>query len=180
VIKIGGTVTSIPGLRVNVDLDWEGWSSYPSPYSRPKTHVDVDLPPGVMIPMPAPAPLPKPTPFEDRWVPRFGVEKVFAVDRAIDVFARAGYAYESAVVPADQDETFLVDLDRHLFALGAALLMRRPFGPFGELRFDVHGALTEGVSRTVTGGPPGERAPHRVSGRLFDAGATLDLAFDAY
>jgi hypothetical protein len=133
-----------------------------------------------MIPMPAPAPLPKPTTFEDRWVPRLGVEKVFELDRAIDVLARAGYAYQSAVVPADQAETLLIDLDRHLFALGAGLLMRRPFGPFGELRFDVHGALTQGVSRTVTGGLPGDHGPHRVTGRLFDAGATLDLAFDAY
>jgi hypothetical protein len=56
---------------------------------------------------------------------------------------------------------------------------RRPFAPFAELRLDVHATLAQGVARGVTTGAAGAEAEHRVSGRLFAAGATLGLAFDA-
>jgi len=179
VVAIGGTARPLPTWRVSAQVDWEGWSSYPSPFAQPKTKLEVDPPPGIPITPPAPAPLPDPVPVRDRFVPRMGVEKSFDVGRTLELFARFGYAYQAAVVPDQQEDTLLFDLDRHVFALGGGSVWRRPFAPFAELRLDVHASLAQGVARGVTTGAAGAEAEHRVSGRLFAAGATLGLAFDA-
>jgi long-chain fatty acid transport protein len=179
VLAVGATAQPHPDWRLSAQLDWEGWSSYPSPYARPNTTLEVDPPPGVVIPPVEQPPLPDPVALRDRVVPRVGAERRFEVDRRLELVARAGYAYQAAVVPDHQEQTLLVDFDRHVVALGAGCTFRRPFAPFAEIRLDVHASLVQGVTRDVTSGPPDDSVTQRVGGRQFGAGATLGLAFDA-
>jgi long-chain fatty acid transport protein len=190
VIALGGTARPWPGWRMSAQVDWEAWSDYPSPYARPDTELEVDPPPGIVLPPVVQAPLPDPVALSDRFVPRVGIERSFELGRRLELLARLGYAYQAAVVPELQEQALLVDLDRHLFALGAGSVWRRPFGPVSELRLDVHASISQGVSRTVTTEPAqpslgaslrNEDQPveHRISGRLFAAGVALSLAFDA-
>jgi hypothetical protein len=190
VLALGGTARPWPGWRMSAQVDWERWSDYPSPYARPDTELEVDPPPGIVLPPVVQAPLPDPVALSDRFVPRVGIERSFELGRRLELLARLGYAYQAAVVPGVQEQALLVDLDRHLFALGAGSVWRRPFGPVSELRLDVHASIAQGVSRTVTTEPAqpslgaslrNEDQPveHRISGRLFAAGAALSLAFDA-
>jgi long-subunit fatty acid transport protein len=179
VIALGGTSRPWPSFRLSAQVDWEAWSDYPSPYARPDTELEIDPPPGIELPTVEQPPLPDPVELRDRFVPRLGVERTFELGRRTELAARLGYAYQAAVVPERQADTLLIDLDRHLFALGAGCVWRRPFAPFSEVRVDIHASIAQGVSRTVTTGPSDARAEHRVSGRLFGAGAALSLAFDA-
>jgi long-chain fatty acid transport protein len=179
VIAIGGTFRPLASWRVGAQVDWEGYSAYPSPFARPETELVIDPPPGVPIMPVEPAPLPEPVALSDRFVPRVGVEKSFELERRLELALRVGYAYQAAVVPAEQSETLLVDLDRHVLALGAGSAWKRPAQPFSELRLDVHVSLTQGVARDISTGPSDARATYRVSGSMFGAGATLGLAFDA-
>jgi long-chain fatty acid transport protein len=190
VIAFGGTARPVPGWRMSAQLDWEAWSDYPSPFARPDTELEYEAPPGFMFPPVEQPPLPDPVALSDRFVPRVGVERSIELGRRLEMFGRFGYAYQAAVVPERQEETLLVDLDRHLFGLGVGTLWRRPFAPFSEVRLDFHASLALGVARSVTSGPaeaPDEprlfvaqgRESHRVSGNLFGAGAALSLAFDA-
>jgi long-chain fatty acid transport protein len=179
VVAFGATARPLPSWRFSAQVDWEGWSSYPSPFASPKTKLEVEPPPGIPITPAEPLPLPAPVVPSDRFVPRVGVEKTFEVGRQLDVVARLGYAYQAAVFPERQSETLLIDFDRHVFALGGGGIFHRPFAPFSELRLDVHASLVAGVERTLTTGPDDAPVPHPVSGRQFGAGATLGLAFDA-
>ncbi|HEX6275423.1 MAG TPA: outer membrane protein transport protein [Polyangiaceae bacterium] len=178
-LALGATARPLPDFRVSAQLDWEGWSSYPSPFAAPETTLEIEPPPGVVVTPPEQTPVPVPVVFRDRWVPRIGLEHRFEVGRSLELKARAGYAYEAAVVPARQEQTLLVDFDRHVAALGAGADFRRPFRPFSELRLDVHVSLAAGVGRDLTTGPSSEAESERVGGRQFGAGATLGLAFDA-
>jgi long-chain fatty acid transport protein len=178
-LALGATARPLPDLRVSAQIDWEGWSSYPSPFAAPDTTLEIDPPPGVVIMPPEQTPVPDPVVFRDRFVPRLGLEHRFEVGRSLEILARAGYAYEAAVVPERQEETLLVDFARHVVALGAGADFRRPFAPFSELRLDVHLSLAQGVGRDLTSGAPSESVSERVGGRQFGAGATLGLAFDA-
>jgi long-chain fatty acid transport protein len=178
VIAIGGTYRPLDQWRVSAQVDWEGYSAYPSPFARPETVLEIDPPPGFPTPV-EPPPLPEPVALSDRFVPRLGVERSFEVARRVEVLARLGYAYQAAVVPARQTQTLLVDFDRHVVALGAGGTWSRPFAPFGELRLDLHVSLTQGVARDVVTGPSSALVSHRVSGSMLGAGATLGLAFDA-
>ncbi len=179
VIAIGGTVRPLATWRVSAQVDWEGYSSYPSPFARPKTKLTIDPPPGLEIMPVDPGPLPEPVALSDRFVPRVGVEKSFELERRLELFARIGYAYQAAVVPAEQSETLLVDFDRHVLALGAGSVWSRPVAPFSELRLDLHVSLAQGVARDISSGPSNAAVTHHVSGSSFGAGATLGLAFDA-
>jgi hypothetical protein len=178
-LAVGATAHPHPDWRLSVQIDWEGWSSYPSPYATPKTSLEIEPPPGVVIMPIEPPPLPDPVELSDRFVPRVGVERSFEVGRSLGLVARAGYAYQAAVVPDEQEQTLLVDFARHVVALGGGGVFRRPFAPFAELRLDVHASLAQGVSRDLTSGPANEPVTRRVGGRQFSAGATLGLAFDA-
>jgi long-subunit fatty acid transport protein len=178
VIAVGGTYRPLDQWRVSAQVDWEGYSAYPSPFARPETVLEIDPPPG--FPTPAPPPqLPEPVALSDRFVPRVGVEKGFELDRRLELFARLGYAYHAAVVPARQQQTLLVDFDRHIVALGAGSSWSRPFAPFSELRLDLHVSLAQGVARDIVTGPANATVSHRASGSTFGAGVTLGLAFDA-
>jgi long-chain fatty acid transport protein len=179
VVAVGGTFRPLASWRVSAQVDWERYSSYPSPFARPETELAVDPPPGIPIMPVAPAPLPEPVALSDRFVPRIGVEKSFELERRLELFARVGYAYQAAVVPAEQSETLLVDLDRHVLALGAGSAWRRPAQPFSEIRLDLHVSLAQGVARDISTGPSDARTTYRASGSMFGAGATLGLAFDA-
>lgn len=179
VIAVGGTARPLAGWRLSAQVDWEGYSSYPSPFARPETTLDIDPPPGVPIMPVEPAPLPEPVALSDRFVPRIGAERSFELERRLELLARVGYAYQAAVVPERQTETLLVDFDRHVLALGAGSSWRRPSAPFSEIRLDLHVSLAVGVARDITTGPSNATVTHHASGSSFGAGATLGLAFDA-
>jgi long-subunit fatty acid transport protein len=179
IVALGATVRPLPAFRLSGQLDWEGWSDYPSPFAAPKTSLDIDPPPGVVLEPPEQSPLPEPVAFDDRVVARVGAEWGFQLSRAIEVLPRVGAAYFPAVVPERQDQTLLVDFDRLHVALGAGGVFRRPFAPFAEIRLDVHASYVAGLARTQLVASGAAQGEHPVAGRQFSAGATLGLAFDA-
>lgn len=178
-VALGATVRPMPALRLSGQLDWEGWSSYPSPFAAPKTSLEIEPPPGVVIQPPARSPLPDPVELDDRVVVRLGAEHTFEVSRTFELEPRLGLAYFPAVVPERQEQSLLVDFNRLLFALGAGGVFRRPFAPFAEIRVDVHASYSAGFERTQAVAEGAAEGEHAVSGRQFSAGASLGLAFDA-
>jgi long-subunit fatty acid transport protein len=173
-VSFGATVHPIPTLGVHGALAWQRWSRYPSPYTRTTSRLRSALP---GLPPDENGVPPPPARFENRFVPRFGVERPFDLGTHAQLTARAGYAFEHSPVPASQRGTFFFDLDRHAVSAGAGFVLRRPVAPFEELRLDLDLELVHGVPRRFeTLGPAGAGA-HRVRGDLVSFGLSLGLVF---
>jgi long-subunit fatty acid transport protein len=176
-LAFGASVRPLPSLAVHAALAWQRYSRYPSPYTTTATRLRTELSPFLDLPPDDPGTPPPPAHFRDRFVPRLGVERPFALGADASLTARAGYAYEHSPVPAAQQNTLFFDLDRHAVSLGAGLALERPLDPFRQLRLDLDLELVHGVPRRFeTTGPLGT-AQHRVRGDLFSFGAALGLVF---
>src|SRR5688500_5238544 len=108
---------------LELDLTWYDWSSYESPVSSTTTQFEADPPPGVTISLPeAPtAPAREDPRFEDRVVPRVGVEYALPLGVQLGMPLRAGYAYETSPVPPQSGNTSFLDATRHLLSLGVGM-----------------------------------------------------------
>src|SRR5690606_23080878 len=75
-VVVGLSVTRVPRFRFNFDLTWIDWSAYESPTAQIAAVLEVEPPPATPINLPeSPAPVVVvPPAFEDRVVPRFGIE----------------------------------------------------------------------------------------------------------
>jgi long-subunit fatty acid transport protein len=137
-VVLGLSFQNVKNLRANFDLTWVNWSRYESPTAQTRADLTVVLPPGFGIELPE---SPKPTKvipprFEDRFVPRLGVEYTLGFGRsvtvhgeerrAVEVPLRAGYSYEATPVPPQTGVTNFVDTDRHTLSAGAGLVLNRP------------------------------------------------------
>jgi long-chain fatty acid transport protein len=193
-VALGASLQKIEGLRVNVDLTWVNWSSYESPTARTTTSLDVDPPPGVPLELPEnPKPTtPLPPAFEDRLVPRVGLEYVWALAgsprrlpgeekdrRAVEVPVRAGYVFERSPVPEQTGVTNFADADRHTFTFGTGVALNAVSSILpGALRLDVHGQVSVLPERTMKKRSPADFVgDYTASGVMTSLGATLAAAF---
>jgi hypothetical protein len=175
--SLGATLRPHSSVVVHAALAWQRYSRYPSPYTRTTTRLRSGLPPGLGLPPDDDGTAPPPPRLRDRFVPRLGVERPFALGADLGVTARAGYAYERSPVPASQQRTLLFDLDRHALALGAGLRIERPVAPFEELRLDLDLEFVHGVPRRFEAVGPAGAVSHRVRGDLVSFGLALGLVF---
>jgi len=191
---LGASFQRVEGLRVNLDLTWVNWSAYESPVARTRAHLEADPPEGAGVELPEdPKPtVPIPLEFEDRLVPRLGVEYVWPVAgpmrevrgeakprRALEVPLRAGYVYERSPVPPQTGITNYVDVDRHTISLGAGVWWNHPGEVLpGTLRLDVHGQLSVLPERVTEKANPADFVgDYRAHGTMVNVGATLTAAF---
>jgi long-chain fatty acid transport protein len=173
-VSLGATLRPLSSLTMHAAIAWQRYSRYPSPYTRTTTRLQTDVP-GLGLPPDDSGPAPPR--FGDRFVPRFGLERLFALGADTDLTARGGYAYEHSPVPASQPGTLLFDLDRHAVGIGAGLRLHRPLAPFEELRLDLDVELVHGAARRFEVVGPTGAVQHRARGDLVSLGLALSLVF---
>ena len=192
-IVLGASFQRVAHLRVNVDLTFVNWAAYESPTALTTAHLALDLPPGTTsIQLPAD---PKPTvvippAFQNRFVPRVGVEytlpaagsirRVHGEDhRLLEIPIRAGYVFERSPVPPQTGVTNFVDADRHTMSLGAGVILNAPFAELpGHLQLDVHGQLSVLPERiTHKDNPADFVGDYRAGGTMVGLGTTLSAVF---
>jgi long-chain fatty acid transport protein len=176
-----------------VDIGWVNWSAYESPTAQTQAHLEAEVPPGVSIDLPEdPKPIVVvPPAFEDRFVPRLGLEYTlgFGAERrvsgkpapvkAFQVPLRLGYAYERSPVPPQTGFTNFVDADRHTISLGAGITANAPFSVLkGALRLDAFAAISVLPERiTLKTSPSDFIGDYRADGTMIAGGATLSAQF---
>ncbi|MBK9263707.1 MAG: hypothetical protein IPM54_28375 [Polyangiaceae bacterium] len=189
----GFSFQMIKRLRANFDLGWVDWSAYESPTAKTTAHLEAELPPGVNIELPEdPKPIDVvPPAFQDRFVPRLGVEymlgfgserKVSGRDepaKAVEVPLRVGYAYEASPVPPQTGRTNFVDADRHTFSVGTGVVLNAPFSVMqGALRVDAHAAISVLPERvTYKASAADFVGDYRADGLMIAGGATVTASF---
>lgn len=193
-VVLGASFQRVEHLRVNLDLTWVNWAAYESPVARTKAHLEAQPPPAAGVDLPEdPKPtVPIPLEFEDRIVPRLGVEYVWPAAgpmrevrgepeprRALEVPLRAGYVYERSPVPPQTGLTNYVDADRHTLSLGAGLWWNHPGAVLpGALRLDVHAQLSILPERVTEKASAADFVgDYRARGTMLGAGGTLTAAF---
>lgn len=174
----------IPELRIGVELTWLMWSLYISPIGTSRVILDIDVPPElqdtITVPDRIPDLNPEPANFQDRVVPRIGVEVTPYRSAHLAFQARAGYFYENSPVPAQTTFTNLVDTDRHTWSLGFGvdLLGLRPFLP-GFLSIDAHIAYSWLPERAMVKDSPIDPVGDYVAwGHMVAGGLSLEAGFD--
>jgi long-subunit fatty acid transport protein len=192
-VVAGFSFQAIKGLHANLDLGWVNWSAYESPTAKTTAHLEAELPPGVNIDLPED---PKainvvPPAFEDRIVPRLGVEYTlgFGSERkvsgreekvkAVEVPLRVGYVYEASPVPPQTGLTNFVDADRHTISFGTGVVLNAPFSVLqGALRVDAHGALSVLPERVTQKTSAADFVgDYRADGLMIAGGATVTASF---
>jgi long-chain fatty acid transport protein len=184
-IAFGASYTPIPEVRVSVDMTWLMWSLYQSPIGRSQVILDISVPPEladtIQVPERIPELSPIPARFEDRVVPRLGVEVSPYRNEQLAVQARAGYFYEASPAPLQTTRlTNLVDTDRHTWSLGVGLdlLDLRPLLP-GFLSLDAHFAYSWLPSRLIIKDSPIDPVGDYVAqGHIFTGGITMEAGFE--
>jgi long-subunit fatty acid transport protein len=192
-VVLGFSFQAIKNLRANFDLGWVNWSAYESPTAQTTAHLDATLPPGVNIELPEdPKPINVvPPAFEDRFVPRLGLEyllgfgserKVSGRDervKAIEIPLRVGYVYERTPVPEQIGRTNFVDTDRHTVSLGTGVVLNAPGSILpGSLRLDAHAAISVLPERIMYKSNAADFVgDYRADGTMLTGGATLTASF---
>ncbi len=151
----------IDDLHVNFDVTWMNWSGYISPTAKLKALLEVEPPEGIPVELPdspAPARIVPPA-FEDRFVPRVGVEHIagsFGNSRGVHGEDRAlvqlpvclGCAYEPSPVPDQVGVNNLIDADRHTLTVGTGVTLNGPIEELpGAIHLDFHGDRPGGALR---------------------------------
>lgn len=181
-VSVGATVEPIPGLRVAVEVTWLNWSAYVSPIGRSDIRLDIEVPPElrdtIRVPERIEGSTPIPANFQDRFVPRLGVEGVAVREPALELRLRGGGFYESSPVPEQTSLSNLVDCDRIALSAGAGVRLTR-LRPLidGWIAFDLHvhtSILPERITRKAS--PVDLVGDWRASGWFFAAGLTAEVA----
>lgn len=173
----------VPELRLGFDLTWLLWSRYVSPIGTSRVILDIDVPPELQgtITVPEVPPLdPVPANFEDRLVPRFGVEVTPYRANDLVLQVRAGYFYENSPAPEQMGNTNLVDTDRHTWTLGLGLdlLGLRPTLP-GSLSLDAHLAYSWLPDRAMRKESPIDPVGDYIAwGHIVYGGLTVEALFE--
>ena len=184
-LSFGASVEPTDWLRVNAELTWVDWSDYEAPLGASDVVLTVDLPPDLAGLIDVPDSInstraidPE---FEDRLVPRLGVELTPVRTDALELRTRAGYFYESTPAPAPTARTHnLMDTDRHAFSAGVGVKLT-------DLEPTVSGFWTIDTHFQFSYLP--ERVVHkeslvdlygdyRGSGWFIAAGITTEVAFE--
>jgi long-chain fatty acid transport protein len=188
-VVLGASFQKIRNLKVNVDLTFVNWAAYESPTAQTRAHLALDLPALMLPPDPKPTVVIAPA-FENRFVPRVGVEYTLAVGgstrrvhdedhRLVEIPLRAGYVFERSPVPPQTGVTNFVDADRHTMSLGAGVILNAPFSVFpGRLELDVHGQLSVLPERVTHKDNPADFVgDYRAAGTMVGLGSTLSAVF---
>jgi long-chain fatty acid transport protein len=185
-ISFSASYTPIPALRIGVDLTWLMWSLYQSPIGTSRVLLDVDVPPELedTIRVPEggiPELGPEAANFQDRVVPRVGVEVTPYRDADLALQLRAGYFYEHSPAPAQvTTRTNLVDTDRHTWSLGVGvdLFSLRPLLP-GWLSLDAHLTYSWLPERVMVKESPIDPVGDYVAwGHIVAGGLTMEAGFE--
>ncbi|MFO0615307.1 MAG: outer membrane protein transport protein [Polyangiaceae bacterium] len=177
-LVVGTSLHPVKDLHVNADLSYVHWSGYDSPTAKTTASLRAKPPPEVAVDLPADVQPTTPIPpaFEDRVVPRLGVEWfVPGLDeRAFArVALRAGYVFEMSPVPPQSGLTNFMDADRHTFSFGAGAVMRQP-----NVSLDLHFAYSHLPERiTLKKDPADLVGDYRQRGEMLSFGATLGAGF---
>ncbi len=190
-VVLGLSFQKIRNLRANLDITWVNWSRYESPTARTSANLTVELPPGLGIDLPGATKPTKviPPKFEDRFVPRIGIEYTFGFGKTVDVHGeerpavqvplRAGYAFEATPVPAQTGVTNFVDTDRHTVSAGAALVLNHPSSVLrGTLHVDAYfqaSILPERETRKANAAD--FVGDYRASGAMIGGGGGVGVDF---
>ncbi|MBI5490608.1 MAG: hypothetical protein HY905_24960 [Deltaproteobacteria bacterium] len=150
--------------RAALDLSWEHWSAFRTPLAD--VAVDwqgVGLDPGAVE-----------LPFRDSFGVRLGGELRLAAGPA-ELAVRAGYGFESRILPEDAPGAALLDGDKHVLSTGLGLRL-----PLAErvLTLDAHLAahLLAGASAVSPGAERGDPEVRlTASGAVLSAGLTLGV-----
>lgn len=171
-------------LRISFDLTWLLWHLYQSPIGLSDVELDITVPPElagmIMVPDSITPGEPMEAFFNDRVVPRVGVEWTPYRDPDLRVDLRAGYLYENSPAPEQRGYSNLVDNDRHTWNLGAGfeLFGLRPLLP-GSLAIDVHVAYSFLPARAHRKVLLVDAVGDYVSrGHIFAGGVTLEARFE--
>jgi long-chain fatty acid transport protein len=179
-VTLGGSLRPLRELTLNLDLVWQGWSEYPSPVGSSSTTLDAGIPPGLPVDLPEDSPATRPAPpgFEDRIVPRVGLESSLATTPKFKLLLRAGYAFERSPAPR-RLVALLIDADRHLFSFGTGFVWTRPASWLpSTLELDTHALFTSLIERRLTAAAGGVSRDLSAAGTTWSAGATLGLGFE--
>ena len=192
-VVLGASFQKVAHLRVNLDLTFVNWAAYESPTALTHAHLALDLPPGTTLISLPPDPRPTlvlPPRFQDRFVPRLGVEYVVPAagaprrvhgedHRLIEIPLRAGYVFERSPVPPQGGVTNFVDADRHTISIGAGLVVNAPFAEMpGHFALDVHGQLSVLPERVTHKDSAADFVgDYRASGAMLGVGSTLSAVF---
>jgi long-chain fatty acid transport protein len=179
-VAVGVHAEPLSRLSLELDVVYVNWGAYQSPFSRTDSQLTFEAP-ADLLGLPADtgtSPPPDPQ-FEDRLVPRIGVEYVAQPAQVLAVPIRLGYAFEKSPVPAQTGRSNLVDNDRHVVALGSGFVWQDPARWLpGELRFDLFGQWTRLPTRvTLKASPADFVGDYRAEGDIFAVGADVSLGF---
>ena len=177
-LVVGTSLHPTRDLHINADITYVHYAAYESPTAQTSASLTVVPPKGFPLDLPGNVKPTQPLPpmFEDRIVPRIGVEWLLPGldDRSFArVALRAGYFYEKSPVPPQTGITNFVDADRHTVSCGAGVALREP-----KLSLDVHfaySALPERV--TLKTNPADIVGDYRQDGSMVNLGATLGGKF---
>lgn len=181
--SFSAAVDPLPELRVSVELTWLLWSLYQSPIGTSEIILDIRVPPelaSTIVVPPVVGTGPLPANFQDRVVPRIGIEYTPLRNSDVVVDVRLGYFYENSPAPPQTGLTNLVDTDRHAWSVGAGLelLQLRPLLP-GSLSIDVHLQYAWLPARTMQKTSPIDPIGDYVAqGHIVAGGLTLEARFE--
>lgn len=182
-ISLGASWRPIADLVVELECTWLNWSAYVSPIGRADIDLQIQVPPElqgmIRVPDMIAGSQPIAAHFEDRFVPRIGLEGIALRSPALEVAVRGGGFYERSPVPEQGGITNLVDTDRVALSAGAGLRLTdlRPLID-GWLAFDLHlqwSILPERSTRKAS--PLDPIGDWRASGHMFAGGLTMEVGF---
>jgi long-chain fatty acid transport protein len=182
-LSLGGRWSPTPQFRVNAEVTWVNWSAYVSPIGRSSIILDIAVPPELADTIRVPGTIVGSEPiaanFQDRVVPRVGVEGLASSAANYELLVRGGAFYEHSPVPDQTGLSNLVDTDRLALSAGAGLRLTelRPVLD-GWLSFDLHlqwALLPERIARKSS--PVDPVGDWRASGHIFGGGLTMEVGF---
>ncbi len=167
-------------LLVLADMTYQNYAAYTNPSARLDVGLDLAPPPGLNIPIPAlpPGVNPAPARFSDTVSARLGAEYKIALGQH-ELALRGGYRYEPTPVPEQTGrETNFLDSDRHAVSLGTGFRLGGIAAVAGGISLDLYGSVQALAPRSYRKADPTDPVGDmRLSGAVFDGGATMSLSF---
>ncbi len=169
-------------VTLDADVTWINWAAYKSPVTAVDALTQFDPPPGFppsLLPeKPAPTVVIPPR-FENRVVPRLGVEGRVPLGHGHELAGRVGYFFERSPIPEQTGGTNFVDADRHGFSGGLGVKLHDVAAELpGDLRLDVHGMYSHLPTRsTAKASPANLIGDYRAGGSIWSVGTTLGVVF---
>ena len=167
-VTLGNAIAVTPQLTLALDLAYKRWSRYGGGYVAVEGALPVGI--GNVAEVPLRPPVPEAN-FKDVWNVRLAAEWHAYERGPWRLTARGGWSFEQSPVPAQTTgRTFLLDGDKHLFALGASLAR------LGRFEIDVH-FTAQHVGSTRTPQPAGASLPLLEGGGAVFSGGLVGSYF---